>query len=402
MRRHAERIDRATPPTRDRALDGIRGVAVVGVVLGHWMVTGFVLVPGGGLAPASPLAAMPWAAPATWLLDTLALFFFVGGCAAALALRRARERGEGCARWMRSRSVRLARPVLVVGAVWGAVLSAGPALGAPVETMLTGALLTLQPLWFVAVYAAATALTPAALAADRRWGTAAALVPLAAVAAVDLARYGPWASALPDWVGYANVLPVWLFAYQLGVSWAGGRLRRPLGLLLLLGGVLGLAALVRAGYPVSAVGVPGAERSNSAPPSLLLPALAAAQIGAAVLLRAPLERLLRRPVPWAWVAGLNLCALTVFCWHLTALLAVGAAGAAWGTVPGLTDVPVGPAWLAWRLAWLVPAAAVLCAAVAAFRHFEGPWSDTLLRRPAARTAVALAAAAFAVQALALL
>ncbi|GAA4952683.1 acyltransferase [Streptomonospora halophila] len=395
LRSAAERIDRATPPSRDRAVDGVRAAAVVGVVLGHWLVTGLVAAP-GGLETASPLAAMPGLAPASWLLNTLGLFFFVGGCAAALGLCRSRERGEGYAHWIRARSARLARPVLVVTAAWGAVLAAGPTLGVPEETLRTGALLTVQPLWFVAVYAVTTALTPVALAADRRWGAAAALPPAAVVAAVDLARYGPWAPAVPDWAGYANVLPVWLFAYQLGVAWAGGRLRRPPGLLLLVGGALGVAALVCAGYPVSAVGVPGADRSNSAPPSLLLSALAAAQIGAAVLLRAPLERLLRRPLAWAAVAGLNLCALTVFCWHLTALLLVAAAGSVWGPVPGLTDPPGDPAWAAWRLAWIAPAAAVLAAVTAVARRFEGPWSDTVLGTPVGRAAAGLGAAAFAV------
>ncbi|QBI52635.1 hypothetical protein EKD16_04125 [Streptomonospora litoralis] len=371
-------------------------MAVCGVVLGHWLVTGLVRGEDGGLRTASPLQSMPDLAAASWLLNTLALFFFVGGCVAARGRRRSRERGERYGHWLRVRLARLARPVLLVAAVWGAALVLGALLGIPAETLRTGALLTLQPLWFIVVYAAVTALTPLAEAADRRWGAAAALLPAAAVAAVDLTRYGPWDRdpVFAEQLAYANVLTAWLFAHQLGVSWNSGRLSPSTGLALLLGGAAGLLALVHFGYPVSAVGVPGAERSNAAPPSLLIPALAAAQIGAAVLLRAPLERLLSRPAPWAAVAGLNLCALTVFCWHLTALVLVAAAGAQLGTIPGLTDAPDHPAWAAARLAWLLPIAAVLAAITAAARRFEDPWSRGALRRSAVRAAVALAAVGF--------
>ena len=36
------RIEAATPPGRDRAVDGLRAVAILGVVLGHWLVTALV------------------------------------------------------------------------------------------------------------------------------------------------------------------------------------------------------------------------------------------------------------------------------------------------------------------------------------------------------------------------
>nr|WP_180214536.1 hypothetical protein [Phytohabitans suffuscus] len=72
---------------RDRAIDTVRAVAIAGVVLGHWLVTGLVLGPGGGLDQASPLRALPSFAPVTWVLQTLGLFFFAGGYAAARSRR---------------------------------------------------------------------------------------------------------------------------------------------------------------------------------------------------------------------------------------------------------------------------------------------------------------------------
>ncbi|GAA3722378.1 peptidoglycan/LPS O-acetylase OafA/YrhL [Spinactinospora alkalitolerans] len=391
-------IDRATPATRERAIDGLRALAICGVVLGHWLVTALVVWEDGGLRVSSPLRDMPGLAPLSWVLQLLGLFFLVGGYVAARSLARSRERGQSDGAWLRARLGRLLRPLIAVAAVWGLIAAVLPLLGVPEATMRTGVLLTGQPMWFIAVYLAVTALTRYVVAADLRFGAVAVLVPLAAVAAVDLLCHGPWQEAVPGWLGMVNVLPAWLFGYQLGVSWAHGRLSRPIAVVLLIAGAVGLAVLVtRLGYPVSAVGVPGAERSNAHPPSLFVPTLAAAQIGAAVLLRDPLERLLRRsPLLWAGVAALNLGALTVFCWHQSALVAVSAAGSVWGVLPGLTAAADGPAWIAARLLWLPVFGAVLLLLVAALRRYEGPWERTALRSATARTAAVLAAAGFLV------
>lgn len=39
------RLDAATPAGRDRAADVLRALAIAGVVLGHWLVSGVVLQP---------------------------------------------------------------------------------------------------------------------------------------------------------------------------------------------------------------------------------------------------------------------------------------------------------------------------------------------------------------------
>jgi peptidoglycan/LPS O-acetylase OafA/YrhL len=38
----ARRIDDATPPHRDRAVDALRALAIAGVIGGHWLVTALV------------------------------------------------------------------------------------------------------------------------------------------------------------------------------------------------------------------------------------------------------------------------------------------------------------------------------------------------------------------------
>ncbi|MGW2546795.1 acyltransferase family protein [Kitasatospora sp. NPDC001574] len=395
LRRAARQVDTRTPETRDRALDGLRALALLAVPVGHWLLGGFTLSSDGALHNASPLSspALGFFAPASWMLQMLGVFFLVGGHSAVHSLERARAKGVGNARWLRGRAVRLLRPVLGVTAVWALLIPVLRHLGVPADTVRTGSTLVVQPLWYIGVYLGLTALTPLCVAAARRLGGWSAGVLLAAVAVVDLLRYGPWAEAVPSWVGLLNILPGWLFGYQLGVLWARGRLGRPAGRLLLLGGgALFAALLLFWHYPASMVGVPGAERTNSHPPSLLVLALASVQCGAAVLLRERLGRLLtRRPLLWLPVVAVNLSAMTIFCWHQSAMLAVAVPGAAvLGEVPGLTVAPDSLGWVAVRLALLPLFGAALIGIGWFTRRFDGPW--TAFSRPV--KAVAGAGAAF--------
>jgi peptidoglycan/LPS O-acetylase OafA/YrhL len=367
MTQTAVRAARPRPaaPARERAIDGLRALAILGVVCGHWLVGA--LVPGadGGLRVDSPLRTLDWLASATWLLQMLGLFFLVGGYAAAKSLARARRRGVADRAWLHRRYLRLGWPVLAaVGAV-AAALPVGWMLGVPPPTLRTWVVLLVQPFWFIGIYAVITALTPLALRLDDRFGWRAALPMAGAVALVDIARYG--LDAVPDAAGYLTVVPAWMFTYQLGVSWARRGVDRRVAVGLLAGGAGLFAALLLIWrYPASMVTVPGAGRSNSNPPSLLVPALAAAQAGAAVLLRGRLDALLHRhPRLWTGVGLVNLFAMTLFCWHNTALVATsaGAAALAGAGVPGLTAAPLADVWVAQRLAWFPLLAAVLAGLV---------------------------------------
>jgi hypothetical protein len=64
-----------------------------------------------------------------------------------------------------------------------------------------------------------------------------------------------------------------------------------------------------------------------------------AQVGLALLLREPLARGMRRPMAWAAVALANLSAMTMFCWHQTALMLVTLAGPAPGRCPVCMTLP---------------------------------------------------------------
>ncbi|MET9417803.1 acyltransferase [Streptomyces klenkii] len=358
----AQRILLATPPGRDRAVDALRAFAVLGVVLGHWLVTALV-ADGGGVHSTSPLAYVPGLAPVSWVFQTLAVFFLVGGLVGAKGYASARARGTAYGQWLGARLKRLFRPVAAVLAVWAAVAGVLLASGVAPGTVRTLVSLVCSPLWFLLVFAALTAMTPLA-ARIRPWW------PLAAVALVDLVRFG---AGGPAWLGWANVAAGWLVPYCLGAARAQGRLQsRGTGWALLAGGALSAALLVVfAGYPASMVGVPGAAVSNLSPPTLAAVAFGLAQCGAALLLLGPLRRVLRRPAAWAAVAVVNLFAMTVFLWHQTSMMAVTMAGLLTGAhLPGLHTVPDGPLWLVARLAWLPVFGAALLGCWALFRRFE--------------------------------
>jgi peptidoglycan/LPS O-acetylase OafA/YrhL len=366
----AGRVEAATPQSRDRAIDGLRALAILGVIAGHFLVMALTVDPEGALRVTSPLIQLSGFAPLSWVLQMLGLFFLVGGYSAAKSWARA----DGYLPWAARRMVRLARPVAAVVAALAVAIPVLALAGVPAGTLRTTVVLVVQPLWFIAIYAVITALTPVAVAMTRRLGAWAALPGLAVVIVVDLLRYGPWQDAMPGWLGLVNLLPGWSFAYLLGVAWAQGRLgRRGAALLVAGGAALMLVLVLRLGYPASMVGVPGTGRTNAHPPSLLVLALAAVQSGLAIMLRDRLGALLRRrPGLWAAVAVANLSAMTIFCWHQIALMTLsgGAQAIAPAAVPGLHTTPADLGWVLARLAWLPAYAAVLAAYVLLARRFE--------------------------------
>ncbi|MEV7055227.1 acyltransferase [Streptomyces microflavus] len=362
-RRVVARIEAATPPGRDRAVDALRALAILGVVGGHWLVTALV-ADSGTVRGASPLVYLPHLTPVSWVFQTLAVFFLVGGMVAAGSWASARKRGVPYGQWVGGRLARLFRPVAAVLVVWtlaaGAMLVSG--VGEP--TVFALAKLVWSPLWFLLVFAALTALTPLVARLHPLW-------PLAVVLHVDLVRFGLGG---PSELGWINVVAGWLVPYCLGAVVARGGLRgRRNSWALLLGGVAAAVSLVLwAGYPASMVGVPGGRISNLDPPSLAAVSFGLAQCGAALLLLGPLRRALRRPAAWAAVALVNLAAMTVFLWHQTAMIVVTASAllVAGEPLPGLHTVPDGVGWVVARLLWLPVFALALLVCWAAFRNHE--------------------------------
>ena len=327
--------------SRDHSVDAARAVAIGGVVGGHWLVTGLVLDQHGVLRQVSPLTVMPGFAPVSWLLQTLGLFFFAGGFAAARSGRRLDLR-------------RLVRPVMLLLGLWAAGLAVAAGCGVPRATLRTIAVLVVSPLWFLLPYLALTAATRPLTRVVDRAGPVVALAGVPVVALADLRLVSGWVA----------VPAAWSVPWILGVAMARGRLRGGFGLTVT--GVAGMVVLiVLLGYPASAVGVPGQHRSNLDPPSLLAVALATAQIGVFRLVRPWLMRPRRLP------AAVSRRALPIYLTHQSVLVLVTAVAAAAGTRPaGLLSTPAGPAWAAQRLLWLPLFATLLVTLVRAPAHLN--------------------------------
>ncbi|AOS64401.1 acyltransferase family protein [Actinoalloteichus hymeniacidonis] len=356
---------------RDPLLDLIRVVAVCGVVLGHWLVTPLVPTANGVIA-ASPLTTLPELTPLSWFLQTLGLFFFVGGFAAARGLRSAEASGITPARWWLARLRRCAVPVLGLSACWLVLLVVLAVQGTPQQTVATAAQLLTTPLWFLVVYLVLLAVTPIARRLDRRFGLAAVLIPgVLALIAEATAR---WADGwFGQAIGLTTVVTVWWVPWQLGTALGGGRRIRPIiGLWMAIAGAAALLFLVRVlDYPAAAVGLPGADRSNLVPPSPVVLALAVAQVGVVLLAARPLRALTARSLIATVVHRVDRHALAIFLLHQNALIAVTLIAIRFATLPGLHTVPADLGWVGVRLLWLPVFAAVLLLMLATSARLVG-------------------------------
>ncbi|MFI8005588.1 acyltransferase [Streptomyces sp. NPDC086010] len=355
----------ATPATRDRYIDLLRVVSLGTVVLGHWLMAAVTTDGVGNL-----LTVVPGLQLLTWLLQIMPVFFFVGGFSHALSYRSLlRRRPEGStapvyAAFLRARLQRLLRPTMVFVLAWGAAALVLELLGS--GGGLTGVTLRLvtQPLWFIGIYLAMVAFTPALLGLHDRYGWGAFAALASAAAAVDVLRF---AAGVP-YAEFLNFAFVWLAVHQLGFLRADGRITRPA--VLAAAGLAAAVALVALGpYPLSMVGMPGERISNMAPPTLALLCHGLWLVGAVELLRPRGARLVARPRVWRTVVAANGVAMTAFLWHLTAMLGVYGAMLALG-VP--LPEPATGAWWAQVPVRICAAVALTALLVAVFRAFERP------------------------------
>ena len=349
--------------------------SILVVVAGHWLMA-VVGWRGGRVEGGNAIALVPGLWLATWLLQVMPLFFFVGGLANLVSARR----GGGWTGFVQGRAARLLQPTVAFLAVWTAAAAVLGAVGVPEAVLRPVTRLVVQPLWFLGLYLLVVALAPAMVRLHRRFGPAVAVWLALAAATADLAGRAVDVPGL-DRLGDLNFLLVWLFAHQLGFLYANGTLPgwpRRAHLAMAAGGLAALAGLTASGaWPQSMVGLPGDRVSNMNPPSLCIVALTVWLVGLAMLVRDPVTRWLHRPRPWAMVVTAGSSLMTLFLWHLTALvLAVLVLHPL-----GLTQPPPGtPTWWALRPLWLLVPAAMLAPLVALFARFERPrpalWTAT--------------------------
>jgi peptidoglycan/LPS O-acetylase OafA/YrhL len=361
----AERIEARTPAERDRYADLLRLAAIGFVVVGHWLV-GVIRTQDGAIQVDRLIAVVPATQPLTWLFQVMPLFFLIGGAVNAGSWCRAQESGEPWAVWLRRRSRRLLRPLLPLLALWlplTAILRATPVPEGWVAAAIDNALL---PVWFLAVYLLAIALVPVTWALHRRFGVGVLVVAVLVTWVVDVLHR----AEVPA-VGFANYLLVWAGAHQVGYLWYEDRLPREpraAGGLTAAGVVAFAFLLTVGGYPVAMVAPGQGIPDNTEPPTVAIWALLTVQLGVVLLLRSPAERWLQRPRVWAPVVVGGTVTMTVFLWHMTALILVAAATHPTGVWP--EQVTIDATWWALRPLWLLLCGVVLTGLVLVFRRFE--------------------------------
>jgi hypothetical protein len=369
-------------------VDMLRSGSLAVVVVGH-VVMALVVWRAGVPTEGNTLTHAPAMKLSTWILQVMPLFFVAGGIANAISWRRASSRGVEWRVWIYDRLARLVRPVAVYLAAWVLfVLAAQALLGAAAVAPL--ATLSTQLLWFLGVYVPVTALTPwmARRARSGPWATCAALLLVAA--AVDVARFNTGVAAIE----LVNFVVVWVMAAQLGLAITA---RRPSNraLLAMVGAGLAVnAGLVTIGpYPISMVGLPGERLSNMAPPTLVLAVHCWVLASLAALTWRHLDRLAHRPRVWTATVAIGGASMTLYLWHLTALIFVTVAE----HQLGLDRSPFASAWF-WpetlvHVTVVVATAWLLVTLLAPVEHSHLPWLDTPAR---GRGSVALAKAGLSV------
>ena len=372
MASRAAALAAATPTSRDRYVDFLRAFSILTVVCGHWLIAIFVWE-GGRITVDNAVGLQSGLWAATWVLQVMPLFFFVGGFANAVGWEAARRRGASYRVFLARRLERLLRPTGIFLGIWLIIEVALHLTDTGAPGLTRGTFLPFGPLWFLAVYAVVAALSPLMLRLHRRLGGWVLAALALFVAAIDAVRFGTGLRG----IGWANLPLVWLAVHQAGFFYADGRLvaagRRVWWAMAATGlAVLGvLTNLVhftgRLWYPRSMVGVDIEPISNMSPPSFAILALATWQIGAAMLLRRRVSARLARSRPWAAVVAVNSTIMTLFLWHLSAMLAAYLALHPLGFG---RETATSARWWAERPLWVAASGAVLLPILWVFSRWE--------------------------------
>ena len=359
-----------TPADRNRYVDFLRAVSILAVVIGHWLVITPWVSADGIFHGDHLLTRSEPARWLTWVFQVMPVFFAVGGYANAVSWDSATERGTPYGDWLVARLRRLVLPALPLLALWAGFAVAtwsgvmGPTL---VEVTSLGAL---SPLWFLAVYVAVVAFVPLTRKAWLRFGRWSFWAPVLAAVLVDIAGFGFGVTWL-RWINYAFV---WLAVHQLGYLWRDGRLGGVRSSAPYAIGGLGVAliAVLALDYPVAMIGVPGADVSNTAPPTVALLALGIGQIGILLAAERPMRSWLDKVGPWTATVLVNGMIMTLFVWHYTVMVVPVVADASWLDGFGMRLEPNTALWWATRPLWIALLALLMALFAPLVGRFERP------------------------------
>jgi hypothetical protein len=347
-------------------VDFLRAGSITVVVVGHWLMAA-VFVSGGQLQLADMLHLAPWTQWLTWSFQVMPLFFIVGGYSNGISWEAAHRDGRGYGLWIATRLKRLVGPIVPLLLAWSVMAMIAHRLGTPQQMIKVGSQAALIPTWFLAVYIAVVNTAPATHWFWRRFGMASFWVLALGAVVVDAVAFTTDFPGL-RWINYAFV---WLAVHHLGYLWRDGKIEGTARALIWAAAGLGLLIFLVAvaSYPVSMITVPGAEVSNSRPPTLALLALGIFHLGLVLTLEAPLRRWLKRLGPWTTTVLVNATIMTLYLWHLTVMVLTIGLAHLLGDV-GLELQPGTGSWWASRPVWIGVLAAFLLIFIALFGRFE--------------------------------
>lgn len=334
---------------RDRYVDFLRAFSLLVVVAWHWVFTIIRWQPDGPHAT-NPIGFTTGLWMATWLLQVMPLFFYVGGYAHLRAWDKARRTGTPLWSFVFKRVRSLAVPALALLGVWIVIAIVLSTLF-DIRWIGRAAMLVVSPLWFLGVYLLMIVLLPLLLWLHHRFDTIVLVWMVGLAGGVDILRFRYDQDAL----AYLNMIFVWGLCFQLGFFY--DRIvaaQRRADYTMLWAGLAGLAGLVFSGlYPGSMVGVPG-ETSNMAPPTLCIVALVFFQAGVAEVLRPAMQLRLARPRWASFNETINRLALPLFLFHTTGMALWKAVSYAWAGHINEAREPTLWWWLGRPLAFIGP------------------------------------------------
>lgn len=366
----ARALARQTPADRNRYVDFLRAVSILAVVIGHWLVITPWVSADGVFHADHLLTRSVLAQWLTWAFQVMPVFFAVGGYANAVSWDSATKRGTPYGDWLVARLRRLVLPALPLLALWAAfALATWSGVMDPLLVEVTS-LGALSPLWFLAVYVAVVALVPLTRKAWVRFGVWSFWAPVLATVLVDIAAFGFEVT----WLRWINYALVWPAVHQLGYLWKDGRLGGVRSSVpYAVGGLtVALVAVLLLDYPVAMIGIPGADVSNSAPPTVALLALGIGQFGVLMAAERPLRRWLDKIGPWTTTVLVNGMIMTLFVWHYTVMVVPVVANAYWFDGFGMRLEPDTGGWWATRPLWIAALVVLMAIFAPLVNRFERP------------------------------
>src|SRR5688500_20249558 len=103
-------LARTTPDSRNRSVDAVRAIAILAVVIGHWLMAVLYFNGDDEIRRKSILVLADWTHPATWPSQVIPLIMVVGGYANASSRRNAVAEETSYSAWLKLRVRRLTMP----------------------------------------------------------------------------------------------------------------------------------------------------------------------------------------------------------------------------------------------------------------------------------------------------